>query len=76
LTNWPGRISCEPNTTFAGENLLSSLKEALMPSITRGRWLCQSAAAARDRKVPFSRLDVEQAAKARPQGGRELGPSV
>jgi hypothetical protein len=35
---------------------LSSLKEALMPSITQGRWSCQSAAAARDRKASFSRL--------------------
>ncbi len=56
LTNWPGRISCEPNTASAGENSLSSLNEALMPSITHGRWSCQSAAAARDRNVSFSRL--------------------
>jgi hypothetical protein len=46
LMNWPGRIICEPNTASAGENLLSSLNEARMPSITHGRWLCQSAAAA------------------------------
>jgi hypothetical protein len=32
LMNWPGRISCEPNTASAGENLLSSRNEALMPS--------------------------------------------
>ncbi len=56
LMNCPGRISCKPNTASAGENSLSSLKEALMPSITQGRWSCQSAAAARDRKVSFSRL--------------------
>jgi hypothetical protein len=57
MTNWPGRISCEPNTTSAGEYLPSSLKEALMPSITQGRWSCQSAeAAARDHKASFSRL--------------------
>ncbi len=31
----------------AGENSLSSLKEALIPSITQGRWSYQSAAAAR-----------------------------
>jgi hypothetical protein len=36
LMKCPGRISCEPNTTSAGENSLSSLKEALMPSITQG----------------------------------------
>ncbi len=41
LMNWPGRISCERNTASAGENSLSSLNEALMPSITHGRWLCQ-----------------------------------
>jgi hypothetical protein len=35
---------------------LSSLKEALMPSITQGRWSCQSAAAAWDHKASFSRL--------------------
>ncbi len=45
LMNWPGRISREPNTASAGENLLSSLNEALLPSITHVRWLCQSAAA-------------------------------
>ncbi len=56
LMNCPGRISCEPKTASAGENLLSSLKEALMPRITQGRWLCQSAAAARDCKASFSRL--------------------
>ncbi len=44
LIKCPCRISCEPNTAFAGENLLYSLKEALMPSITQGRWSCQSAA--------------------------------
>ncbi len=55
LTNWPGRINCEPNTASAGENSLSSLKEALMPSITQERWSCQSAVMARDRKVSFSR---------------------
>jgi hypothetical protein len=47
---------CKPNTASAGENSLSSLKEALMPSITQGRWSCQSAAAARDRKASFNRL--------------------
>ncbi len=36
LMKCPGRISCEPNTASAGENSLSSLKEALMPSITQG----------------------------------------
>ncbi len=56
LMNCPGRISCEPNTTSAGENSLSSLKEALLPSITQGRWSCKSAAATRDRKASFSRL--------------------
>ncbi len=56
LMNCPGRISCEPKTASAGENWLSSLKEALMPSITQGRWSCQSAAAAWDRKASFSRL--------------------
>jgi hypothetical protein len=56
LMNCPGRISCEPNTASGGENYLSSLKEALMPSITQGRWSCQSAAAARDRKASFSCL--------------------
>ncbi len=57
LMNWPGRISCEPNTASAGENSLSSLNEALMPSITHGRWTCQSAAAAaQDRKASFSHL--------------------
>ncbi len=56
LMNWPGRISCEPNMASAGENSLSSLNEALMPSITHGRWSCQSAAVARDRKASFSCL--------------------
>jgi hypothetical protein len=56
LTNWPGRISCEPNTASAGENSLSSLNEALMPSITQGRWSCQSEGAALERKASFSRL--------------------
>ncbi len=56
LMNFPGRISCEPNTASAGENSLSSLKEALLPSITQGRWSCKSAAATRDRKASFSRL--------------------
>jgi hypothetical protein len=56
LMNWPGRISCEQNTASAGENLLSYLNEALMPSITHGRWSCQSVAAARDRKASFSHL--------------------
>ncbi len=56
LINWPGRNSYEPNMASAGENSLSSLNEALMPSITHGRWSCQSAAAAQDRKTPFSRL--------------------
>jgi hypothetical protein len=56
LMNCPGRISCEPKTASAGENSLSSLKEALMPNITQGRRSCQSAAAARDRKAPFSDL--------------------
>jgi hypothetical protein len=56
LMSWPGRISCEPNTASASENSLSSLNEALMPSITQGRWSCQSAAAARDRKASFSHL--------------------
>jgi hypothetical protein len=49
MMNCPGRISCEPNTVSASENSLSSLKEALIPSITQGRWLCQLAAS-------FSRL--------------------
>jgi hypothetical protein len=35
LMKCPGRISCQPNTASAGENSLSSLKEALMPSITQ-----------------------------------------
>jgi len=56
MMNCPGRISCEPNTASASENSLSSLKEALIPSITQGRWSCQLAAAARDRKASFSRL--------------------
>ena len=56
LMKCPGRISCEPNTPSPGENSLSSLKEALMPSITQGRWSYQSAAAAQDRKASFSRL--------------------
>jgi hypothetical protein len=56
LMNWPGRISCEQNTAYAGENSISSLNEALMPSITHGRWSCQSAAVARDHKASFSRL--------------------
>jgi hypothetical protein len=56
LMNCPGRISCEPNTASTGENSLSSLKETLMPSITQGRWSCQSAAATRDHKAPFSPL--------------------
>ncbi len=56
LMNWPGRISCEPNTASTGENSLSSLNEALMPSITHGRWMCQSEAAARDHKASFSCL--------------------
>ncbi len=56
LINCPGRISCEPNTASAGENLLSSLKEALMLSITQGRWSCQLTAAALDRKASFCRL--------------------
>jgi hypothetical protein len=57
LMNCPaGRISCEPNTASDGENSLSSLKEALMPSITQGRWSCQSAVATLDRKASFSRL--------------------
>ncbi len=56
LINWPGRISCEPNRASTAENLLSSLNEALMPSITHGRWSCQSVVAARDRKASFSRL--------------------
>jgi hypothetical protein len=56
LMNWPGRTSCEPNIASAGENSLSSLNEALMPSITHGRWSCQSAAAARDHNASFSRL--------------------
>ncbi len=56
LMNCPGRISCEPYTASAGENSLSSLKAALIPSSTQGRWSCQSAAAARDLKASFSRL--------------------
>jgi hypothetical protein len=55
MMNCPGRISCEPNTASASENSLSSLKEALIPSSTHGRWSCQSAAA-RDSKASFSRL--------------------
>ncbi len=35
LMNCPARISCEPNTVSASENSLSSLKDALKPSITR-----------------------------------------
>jgi hypothetical protein len=54
--NCPGRNSCEPYTSSAGENSLSSLLAALIPSSTQGRWLCQLAAAARDLKASFSRL--------------------
>ncbi len=46
LTNWPGRISEEPNTASAGENSLFLRKAAQTPSITCGRWSLQSAAAA------------------------------
>jgi hypothetical protein len=56
LMNWLGRISCEPNVASTDENSLSSLNEALMPSVTHGRWSCQSAAVARDHKVSFSCL--------------------
>ncbi len=56
LTNWSGRTSCELNTASAGENSLSSLNEAMMPSITQGRCSCQSAAAAQDRKASLSHL--------------------
>ena len=56
LMNCPGRISCEPYTASAGENSLSSLKAALIPSSTQGRWSCQSAATARDPKASFSCL--------------------
>jgi hypothetical protein len=56
LMNCLGRTSCEPYTASAGENSLSSRKAVLIPSSTQGRWSCQSAAAARDRKASFSRL--------------------
>jgi hypothetical protein len=56
LMNGPGRISCEPNTASAGENSLSSRNEALMLSITHGRWSCQSATEAQDRKASLSHL--------------------
>ncbi len=56
LKNCPGKTSCEPYTTSAGENLLSSRKAVLIPSSTQGRWSCQSAAVARDRRAFFSRL--------------------
>jgi hypothetical protein len=51
LMNCPGRISCELNIASAGENSLSSLKEALMPSITQGRWSCQSPVEPLDQSV-------------------------
>jgi hypothetical protein len=56
LMNCLGRTSCEPYTASAGENSLSSRKAVLIPSSTQGRWSCQSAAAARDRRASFSRL--------------------
>ena len=56
LMNCPGRTSCEPYTASAGENLLSFRKAVLIPSSTQGRWLYQSALAARDCRASFSRL--------------------
>jgi hypothetical protein len=55
-TNWPGRISCEPNTASAGENSLTSQNEALIPSITHGRCSCKSAAVDRDCRMSLCRL--------------------